>query len=101
MKLKTYMAGAVLAGFLGTTDLPAQQIEFKTMELHSIGGQSEERVYVDVVHRRHRRRVYQRHYVAKRQTRAHTAAMAGGNAAGGGSGYLYDRTTQKKVVRVE
>jgi hypothetical protein len=96
MKLKTYMAGAVLAGFLGTSDLPAQQIQFKTMELHSIGGRSEEPVYVDVVRRRDRRRVYHAHYVAKRRSKAHSAAIAGA-----GAGYLYDRTTQKKVFRVE
>jgi hypothetical protein len=122
MKLKTYMAGAILAGFLGTSDLPAQQIQFKTMELHSIGGLSEEPVYVDVVHRRHRRRVYHRHYVVKRRSRARSAAIVGGSAAGGaligglagggkgaaigavaggGAGYLYDRKTHKKVVRVE
>jgi hypothetical protein len=123
MKLKTYMAGAVLAGFLGASDLPAQQIQFKTMELHSIGGLSEEPVYVDVVHRRHhRRKVYHSHYVVKRRSKAHSAAIVGGSAAGGaligglagggkgaaigavaggGAGYLYDRKTHKKVVRVE
>jgi hypothetical protein len=115
------MAGAVLAGFLGASDLPAQ-VQFKTMELHSIGGLSDEPVYVDVVHRRHRRRVYHQHYVVKRRSKAHSAAIVGGSAAGGaligglagggkgaaigavaggGAGYLYDRKTHKKVVPVE
>jgi len=75
MKLKQFMAGAVLAGFLGVSELPAQQVQFKTLEMHSIGGQSQEPVYVDVVHR-HNRRVARHHYVVKRRSTARSAAIA-------------------------
>ncbi len=128
MKLKSWMAGAILAGFLGISEAPAQQIEFKTMEMHSIGGQPQEPVYVDVAHHKHRRRVARRryvakrHYVVRRRSRRRSAEIVGGSAAGGaligalagggkgaaigaaaggGAGYLYDRKTHKKVVRVE
>jgi|SRR5947209_8656425 len=122
MKLKTWMAGIIMAGFLRVSEAPAQQVQFKTMEMHSIGGQSDEPVYVDVVHHRYHRRVARRHYVVKRRSRRRSAEIVGGSAAGGaligglagggkgaaigalaggGAGYAYDRHTHKKVVRVE
>ncbi len=122
MKFKAWMAGVVMAGFLGVSEAPAQEVQFKTMEMHSIGGRSEGPVFVDVVHRRHRRRVVRRHYVVKRRSHRRSAEIVGGSAAGGalvgalagggkgaaigavaggGAGYLYGRKTHKKVVRVE
>jgi hypothetical protein len=119
MKLKTLMAAATVAGFLGVSEAPAQQIQFKTMELHRIGG-SEEPVYVDVAQRYQHRSVRHR-YVVKQRSGRRSAEIVGGSAvggaligglagggkgaaigglAGGGTGYDSDRKT-KKVVRVE
>jgi hypothetical protein len=77
MKLRTWMASAAIAGFLGVSEAPAQ-VQFKTMELHSIGVQPQEPVYVNVAHRRHHRRVARQHYVMKRRSKVHSAAIASG-----------------------
>ena len=121
MKFKTWVSAAALAGFLGATEAPAQQIEFKTMELHSIGG-PQDPVYVDVAYRKHHRRKARARYVVKRRSRRRSAEIVGGSAAGGavvgalagggkgaaigavaggGAGYAYDRKTNRKVYRVD
>lgn len=120
---KAAVAAVTLAGFLGISEAYGQQVEFKTMELHS-SVEPQEPVFVNVVHRRHvsRRYVAQPRYVVKRRSKKKSAAIIGGSAAtgaaigalagggkgagigaiaGGGAGFLYDRKTHKKVVRVQ
>ena len=123
MKRNKWLATAMLAGFLGVSDLPAQEVQFKTMEMRSVGGQPEQPELVDVAYRRHKRRRRARsRYVVRRRSRRRSAEIVGGSAAGGavigalagggkgaaigaaaggGAGYVYDRNTHKKRVRVE
>jgi uncharacterized protein YcfJ len=118
MGIRRWLAGVTIAGTLGLTELPAQDLQFKTMELHGLAG-PQAPVYVDVVQRR---RHHRRRYVAKRRSKKKSAAIVGGSAAGGaaigalagggkgaaigaiaggGAGYVYDRKTHKKRVRVQ
>ena len=126
MRVKKWVIGAALASFLGVAEAPAQQVEFKTMEMHSLAG-PQEPVFVQVAH--HRTRVARSHYVApqpryvvRKRSKGKSAAIVGGSAAGGaligalagggkgaaigavaggGAGYLYDRKTHNKTVRVQ
>lgn len=120
MNINKWVATAALAGFLGVSDLSAQEVQFKTMEIRGIAGQQEP-VFVDVA-RRHRRRRARSRTIVKRRSRRRSAEIVGGSAAGGavigalagggkgaaigavaggGAGYIYDRNTHKKRVRVE
>jgi hypothetical protein len=81
MNIKKLVATAALAGFLGVSDLGAQEVQFKTMEIRSIAGLQEEPVLVDVA-RRHRRRRTRSRTIVKRRNRRRSAAVVGGSAAG-------------------
>lgn len=123
MTFKSFVAGLTLAGSLAIGELPAQEVQYKTMEMRG-GASSQEPAYVTVATHRHVRRRYARRprYVVKRRSRKKSAAIVGGSAAagaaigalagggkgaaigaiaGGGAGYIYDRKTHKKVYRRE
>ena len=110
MSIQSILASTVLAGGLVIGELPAQELEFKTMELRGfVGPQQAE--YVSVARKRS--------YVKKRSKKK-SAAIVGGSAAtgaaigalagggkgaaigaisGGAAGLVYDRHTNKKRVR--
>lgn len=125
MKLRSLIAGITMLGGLAINELPAQEVQFKTMEMRSVSGVQEPE-YVTVV--QSRRRVYRRrpvgtrHYIVKKRSKKKSVAIVGGSAAtgaaigalagggkgaaigaiaGGAGGLIYDRNTNKKRVRVQ
>jgi hypothetical protein len=129
MRLRNWLAVAALGGCLGIGEARAEQVQFKTMEMRTMQG-TQEPEFIQVAHHRvvgrtaYRRTYYAStpHYVVKRRSNRKSAAIVGGSAgggaligalagggkgaaigavAGGGAGYLYDRKTHEKTVRVE
>jgi len=112
MSFKTAALSTVaLVGMLGVTELPAQELQFKTMEMRGFSGPQD----AELLSVARRRTVYK-----KKRSKKKSAAIVGGSAAagaaigalagggkgaaigaiaGGGGGLVYDRHTHKKRVQ--
>ncbi len=117
MKIKEMIAGAVILATLGF-EVPAGAQESVRFE-PAVASSATKVEYVDVARRRRHRR-HHRRVVVRRRSRGKSMAIVGGSAAGGAAigalagggkgaaigaiaggagGYVYDRSTHKKVRR--
>ena len=116
IKRNALLASGMLALTLGGSEIMAGSANSGVEYRYAVARSNNQPQYVQVVTRRR----YRGRYVVKRRSKAKSAAIVGGSAAGGaaigalagggkgaaigalaggGAGFIYDRKTHKKVVR--